>query len=114
MPYWNKAELMGNICGDLEPKFLNGGERAALNFSLAINRKFKKGDQVIEVTDYVDVSAFGKPAELIAKHCGKGDCIFVMGRLQLDRWQDIKGEKNQKLKVVLEDFQFIKTKKEGK
>lgn len=111
MPYWNKAEIMGNICGDLEPKFLNGGERAALNFSLAANRKFKKGDQTIEVTDFVEISAFGKPAEIIARHAGKGDCIFVSGRLQLDRWEDTRGEKQQKLKLILEDFQFISTRK---
>jgi single-strand DNA-binding protein len=56
----------------------------------------------------VDIEAWGKQGELIAKYCTKGRPLFVEGRLRFDQWEDKQsGQKRSKLKVVLENFQFL-------
>ena len=55
----------------------------------------------------MDVDAFGKPAEIISKYMGKGRALLVEGRLKTDSWTSQAGEKRSKLKVVLENFQFM-------
>ncbi|HZZ19853.1 MAG TPA: single-stranded DNA-binding protein, partial [Opitutaceae bacterium] len=78
-------------------------------FGLAVNRKFKlqSGEDREEVL-FVDCSAFGKPAEIINQYCTKGRPLFVEGRLKFDQWEDkTTQQKRSKLKVVLENFQFI-------
>lgn len=60
-----------------------------------------------EETTFVDVEAFGKQAEVVAKYFTKGRPIFVEGRLRLNEWQSQTGEKRSKLMVVLENFVFV-------
>ena len=78
-------------------------------FGLAVNRTFNTKDgEKREETTFVDIDAFGRQAEVIAKYLGKGRAIFVEGRLRLDQWDDKgTGEKRSKLGVVLENFQFV-------
>ena len=76
--------------------------------SLAVNRNYRTANgEDQEETTYVDVDAFGKPAEIISKYMGKGRAILVEGRLKTDSWTNQAGEKRSKLKVVLENFQFM-------
>ena len=82
---------------------------AICQFSLAVNRKFKdeSGGEREEVT-YIDVEAWSKQGETIAKYCTKGRPLFVEGRLRLDQWEDkTTKEKRSRMKVVLENFQFL-------
>lgn len=82
---------------------------AICGFGLAVNRKWKTetGDEKEEVT-FVDVTAFGKQAEVIAQYLKKGNPLFLEGRLKLDQWDDKQtGKRQQKLCVVLESFQFL-------
>jgi rfaE bifunctional protein kinase chain/domain len=76
---------------------------------LAVNRKFKTGDgEQKEEVLFVDCTAFGKPAEILAKYCQKGKPLFVEGRLKLDTWEDKQGGgKRSKISVVVENFQFL-------
>lgn len=105
---YNRVVLVGNMTRDPESRALPSGQPLT-KFSLAINRTFstKEGEKREEVT-YVDVDAFGKQAEVIAKYCSKGSGILVEGRLKQDAWDDKKtGEKRTKLGVILENFTFI-------
>ena len=54
-----------------------------------------------------DIDAFGKQAEVVAKYMSKGRPILIEGRLHLDSWESKTGEKRNKLKVILESFQFV-------
>ena len=64
--------------------------------------------QTREETAFVDIEAWGKQGEVISKYCTKGRPLFVEGRLKFDQWEDkTSGQKRSKLKVVLENFQFI-------
>jgi single-strand DNA-binding protein len=99
---------MGNLTRDPELRVTPKGT-CICQFSLAINRKtkFESGEEREEVT-YVDVEAWGKQGETIAKYLTKGKPLYVEGRLRLDQWEDKNTkEKRSRMKVVLEQFQFI-------
>ncbi len=108
MPALNKVLLMGNLTRDPELRVTPKGTPIC-QFALAINRQFKmeSGESREEVI-YVDVEAWGKQGETIAKYCTKGRPLYVEGRLRLDQWEDKNTkEKRSRMKVVLEQFQFL-------
>ena len=111
---YNKVLLMGNLTRDPEMRQLPSGNAVA-TIGLAVNRKFKtrEGDMREEVT-FVDCEAFGRTAEVMCQYLSKGRPVFVEGRLRLDQWQDKQsGENRSKLKVIIENFQFIDSRGEG-
>ncbi len=108
MASYNKVLLMGNLTRDPQVKFLPSQTQVA-EFGIACNRKFKgqNGEDREEVT-FVDITAFGKTAELINQYFTKGKPIFIEGRLKYDQWDDKNGGgKRSKLTVVVDNFQFI-------
>lgn len=108
MASYNKVILLGNLTRDPEVRVTPGG-MSICKFGLAVNRNYTTKDgEKREETTFVDIDAFGRQAEVIAKYLGKGRSIFVEGRLRLDQWDDKgSGEKRSKLGVVLENFQFV-------
>ena len=99
---------MGNLTRDPELRVTPKGT-SICQFALAINRTFKmeSGETREEVT-YIDIEAWGKQGETIAKYVTKGRPLFVEGRLRLDQWEDKNTkEKRSRVKVVLENFQFL-------
>lgn len=110
MPNLNRVMLMGHLTRDIEAR--TAGASTVGGFGLAVNHKYKTaaGEQREEVT-FVDCEAWGKTAEVLAQYVNKGDPLYVEGRLKLDQWDDAKdGSKRSKLKVVVENFQFLKGK----
>ncbi len=108
MASFNRVILLGNLTRDPQVKFLPSQMQVA-EFGLACNRKFKtaSGEDRDETT-FVDVTAFGKQAELINQYFTKGKPIFIEGRLKFDSWEDKNGGgKRSKLTVVVENFQFV-------
>jgi single-strand DNA-binding protein len=108
MASFNRVILIGNLTRDPELRTTNKGT-AICQFGLAINRQFKdESGQSRDETTFVDIEAWGRQGETIAKYCTKGRPLFVEGRLKLDSWEDKQsGQKRSKLKVVLEGFQFL-------
>lgn len=107
MANFNKVIIVGNLTRDPELRVTPQGLSIA-KMSLAVNRNFRNANgEDQEETTFVDVDAFGKPAEIISKYMGKGRPILVEGRLKTDSWTNQAGEKRSKLKVVLENFQFM-------
>jgi len=110
----NKVMLIGNLTRDPELRVTPKGT-AICQFSLAVNRKFRdeSGADREEVT-YVDIEAWGKSGENIAKYCTKGRPLFVEGRLRLDQWEDKNTkEKRSRMKVVCDNFQFLGGRADG-
>lgn len=108
MPDYNKVILMGRITRDIETRFLPSNT-AVVNIGIAVNRKWRdkqSGEQREEVT-FVDCEAFGRTAEVMAEHLHKGRPVFIEGRLKFDQFQDRDGNNRSKLKVIVEQFQFI-------
>lgn len=104
----NRVLLIGNLTRDPELRVTPKGT-AICQFGLAISRTFKdENNQTREEATFVDIEAWGKQGELIAKYCTKGRPLFVEGRLRFDQWEDkATQQKRSKLKVVLENFQFL-------
>ena len=78
------------------------------NFSLACNEswKDKKNGEEKEHTDWLDMSAFGKLAEVMAEHLKKGDAIYFKGRLRQEKWEK-DGKKGSKHLCVIKEFTFL-------
>lgn len=107
MASFNKVLLMGNLTRDVELRSTNSNQAVA-NFGLAVNRRFRTADgEDREEVTFVDCEAWGRTAETMAKYLAKGRPVFVEGRLKLDSWQDKEGNKQSRLRVVVENFQFI-------
>ena len=103
----NKVFLMGNLTRDPELRYTTAG-LAVASFGIAINRSWtaKTGEQKEDVC-FVDVSIFGRSAEVIGEYFSKGNPIFIEGRLQFNQWETKDGQKRSALKVVADNFQFI-------
>ena len=107
MPNYNRVILMGNLTRDPELRVLEG-ETSVCHIGVAVNRfhRNQSGDRQEEVT-FVDCEAWGKNAQNIDQYLTKGSPIHIEGRLRLDQWKDSEGNDRQKLKVVIERFQFV-------
>lgn len=104
---FNKVMLMGNLTRDLEVRALPSGMTVA-KFGLAVNERYKDREgNWQERANFVDCEIFGARAEAMARYLSKGSPVFLEGRLRLDQWKDKEGQNRSKLKVVVENFQFI-------
>jgi single-strand DNA-binding protein len=107
MSNFNKVLLMGNLTRDPQLTYLPS-ETAVVDFGLAVNRKWKSREgENRDETCFVDCRMFGRRAEVINKYCKKGNPLFIEGRLTFDSWQAQDGTKRSKLKVTVENFEFI-------
>ena len=106
MANFNKVILMGNLTRDPELRSTQTGTQVC-KFGLAVNRKYTVNGQQQEETCFVDLTAFGRQAEVINQYCAKGRPLFVEGRLQFSTWQTQEGQKRSKLEVIVENFQFM-------
>ena len=110
----NKVLLLGNLTRDPEVRYTPKGTAVA-DIGLAINRVWNnEQNQRQEETTFVDITLWGRQAELAQQYLGKGRGVFIEGRLQMDTWEDkASGQKRSKLKVVAENLQFLPDGKGG-
>ena len=106
MASFNRVILLGNLTRDVELKYTQGGT-AVTDVGLAVNdrRKSSSGEWVDETT-FVDVTLWGRTAEVASEYLSKGSPILIEGRLKLDSWET-EGQKRSKLRVVAERMQMI-------
>jgi single-strand DNA-binding protein len=104
----NKVMLIGNLTRDPELRYTPKGTAVA-DIGLAINRVWTNDqNQRQEETTFVDVTLWGRQAEIAQQYLTKGRGAYIEGRLQLDTWDDKQtGQKRSKLKVVGENLQFL-------
>ena len=109
---FNRVILIGNLTRDVELKY-TGSQLAVTDIGLAVNdkRKNQQGEWIDEVT-FVDITLWGRTAEIAAEYLTKGSPVFIEGRLKLDSWEK-DGKKNYKLRVVGERLQLIGSKGGG-
>jgi len=102
----NKVILVGNVTRDPELKYISSGS-AVTDIGLAVNdrRKTASGEWVEETT-FVDVTLWGRTAEVAGEYVTKGSPLLIEGRLKLDTWEK-DGKKNSKLRVVCERMQLL-------
>jgi single-strand DNA-binding protein len=103
----NKVMLMGNLTRDPQLTY-TPNQTPVCEIGLATNRRWTGQDgQPHEEVTFVDCSIFGRRAEVLAKYVTKGQPIFIEGRLKYDQWQAQDGSKRSKLRVVIDNFEFI-------
>ncbi|HEY8900738.1 MAG TPA: single-stranded DNA-binding protein [Chthoniobacterales bacterium] len=111
----NKVILIGNLTRDPEIKYTPKGT-AVTDLGLAVNRFIpaSEGGEKREETTFIDVTLWGRTAEVAHEYAKKGQPLYVEGRLQMDTWDDKQtGQKRSKLKVVGENIQLLGTKGGG-
>ena len=107
MASYNRVILMGNLTRDPEIRYTSGGT-AVTDIGLAVNDRRKGSDgQWVDETTFVDVTLWGRTAEVAGEYLSKGSPILVEGRLKLDTWQTNDGQKRSKLHVVGERMQMV-------
>ncbi|MGP1580749.1 MAG: single-stranded DNA-binding protein [Wolinella sp.] len=104
---FNKVILVGNLTRDVELRYLPSGSALA-KVGIATNRQFKKqdGSQGEEVC-FIDVTLFGRSAEVANQYLKKGSKVLIEGRLVLDTWTDQSGQKHSKHSVSAESMKML-------
>jgi single-strand DNA-binding protein len=106
MASFNRVILIGNVTRDPELRYISSGT-AVTDIGLAVNDRRKNASgEWVEETTFVDVTLWGRTAEVAGEYVTKGSPLFIEGRLKLDTWEK-DGKKNSKLRVVCERMQLM-------
>lgn len=109
MASFNSVILVGNVTRPIELKYTTGGT-AVCDLGLAINDKRKNASgEWVEDTTFVDVTCFGRTAEVAAEYATKGSPVLIDGKLKLDTWEQ-DGQRRSKLKVTCDRLQLLGSK----
>lgn len=115
MASFNKVILVGNLTRDPQVRYTPGGTAVA-EIGMAVSRQWfdKQTNSRREETTFVDVTLWGRQAEVAGEYLAKGRPVLIEGRLQLDTWDDKEsGQKRSKLRVVGESMQMLGSRGEG-
>lgn len=114
MSYLNKAMLIGRCGGNPDVKTINEQGRKAAQFSLATTERYKdRNGEVKEQTEWHNIVAFDKTAELVEKFVAKGMLLYVEGKLRTRSWDDQHGNKRYVTEVLVNGIQFLEKKEQS-
>ncbi len=106
MASFNRVILVGNITREIELRYTPSGT-AVTELGLAVNdRRKNQAGEWIDETTFVDVTLWGRTAEIASEYLSKGSPCLIEGRLKLDTWET-DGQKRSKLRVVGERMQML-------
>lgn len=106
MSSFNKVILVGNLTKDPEIRYTPSGT-AVSNFGLAVNNRFKQGEDFKEEVCFVDIVVFGKQAENSGQYLSKGQSVLIEGRLQQRRWETDEGQKRSKHEIIAQTVRYL-------
>lgn len=114
MASFNRVILLGNVTRDPEIRYIANGT-AVTDIGLAVNdRRKNPNGEWVEETTFVEVTLWGRTAEIAGEYLSKGSPVLIEGRLKMDSWEDKQtGQKRSKLKVVGDRMQLLGTKGQG-
>ena len=103
---FNRIVLVGNLTKPIELRYTQGG--AAIGSSgIAVTRKYTLNGEKREETCFIDITFFGKQAEIANQYLGKGSKLLVEGRLKFDQWQDSNGQNRSKHTISVENMEML-------
>jgi single-strand DNA-binding protein len=105
---FNRVILIGNLTKDPEVRYTPGGTPVA-TVAIAVNSRYRQGDESKEETLFIDAVVFGRQAETCGQYLSKGRPVLVEGRLRERRWEH-EGQKKQKMEVVASNVRFLSRK----
>ena len=103
---FNKIVLVGNLTKDIELRYTQGGA-AIGSCGIAVTRKYTLNGEKREETCFIDITFFGKQAEIANQYLNKGSKLLVEGRLKFDQWQDSNGQNRSKHSVAVEVMEML-------
>ncbi|MBN2816255.1 MAG: single-stranded DNA-binding protein [Campylobacterales bacterium] len=103
---YNKVILVGNLTRDMELRYSQGGMGIAKT-AIATSRRFTANGEKKEEVCFVDITFFGRSAEVANQYLRKGSKILVEGRLNFEQWVDQNGQKRSKHSVTVETMQML-------
>lgn len=114
MSYLNKAMLIGRCGGNPDVKTINEQGRKAAQFSLATTEKYRdRNGEVKENTEWHNIVAFDKTAELVEKFVTKGMLLYIEGKLRTRSWEDQSGNKKFITEIIVTGIQFLERKEQS-
>jgi single-strand DNA-binding protein len=102
----NSVTLLGNLTRDPELRMTPNGTSVA-SFGLAVNRRYRQGEEQKEEVCFVDIVCFGRQAETASEYLSKGNLAMIEGRLQWRSWETPEGQKRSKHEVIANNIQFM-------
>ena len=112
MASFNRVILLGNVTRDLELRYIPSGT-AVTDIGLAVNDRRKNASgEWVEETTFVDVTLWGRTAEVACEYLSKGSPVLIEGRLKYETWET-DGQKRSKLKVIGDRMQMLGTRGGG-
>ncbi|MFL2677405.1 MAG: single-stranded DNA-binding protein [Dehalococcoidia bacterium] len=108
----NKVMLIGNVGQDPELRYTPDGNPVA-NFSIAVNRKRKVGDEYKDETEWFNIVCFSRTAENVNQYLTKGQKVYVEGRFQSSEYVGQDGNQRKSFEVIANDVTFLSTKSEA-
>jgi len=106
---FNKVVLVGNLTRDIELRYAQSGTAIA-NTAIATSRKFTQNGEKKEEVCFIDITFFGRSAEVANQYLRRGSKILVEGRLNFDQWVAQDGSKRSKHTVIVETMQMMDSK----
>lgn len=106
---FNKVVLVGNLTRDIELRYAQSGSAIA-NTAIATSRKFTQNGERKEEVCFIDITFFGRSAEVANQYLRRGSKILVEGRLNFDQWVAQDGSKRSKHSVIVETMQMLDSK----
>ena len=103
---FNKIVLVGNLTRDIELRYTQGGA-AIGSCGIAVTRKFSVNGEKREETCFIDITFFGKQAEIANQYLSKSSKLLIEGRLKFDQWQDNNGQNRSKHTVAVENMEML-------
>ena len=102
----NTVNLIGHVTSDIETRYTPSGNPVA-NFGIAVNRRYRQGEEIKQETTFVDLVAFNRTAEIVQEYLGKGRPVGIEGRLRYRTWETEGGAKRSKLEVVVSQLHLM-------
>ncbi|MDR1614530.1 MAG: single-stranded DNA-binding protein [Campylobacteraceae bacterium] len=111
---FNRVILVGNLTRDIELRYTPSGI-AICTTGIATNHRFKKHDgSVGEEVMFIDITLFGRNAEIANQYLKKGSRTLIEGRLKLDSWTDQNGQKRSKHTITVDSMKMLESKSQDK
>ncbi|MBX3424848.1 MAG: single-stranded DNA-binding protein [Pirellulales bacterium] len=111
MASFNRVILVGNLTRDPELRYISSGT-AVSEISLAVNERVKRNEQWVNEVHYIDVTLWGRTAEVANEYLSKGSPVLIEGRLKQDRWEK-DGQKFSKLRVTGDKMEMLSGREGG-
>ena len=103
---FNKIVLVGHLTRDIELRYTQGSV-AIGSCGIAVTRKYTLNGEKREETCFIDITFFGKQAEIANQYLGKGSKLLVEGRLKFDQWTDNNGQNRSKHSIAVESMEML-------